>query len=92
MRIFLGVALVLCAYVAIDYRLLVKHHYERQYGVRESAFGALFSFPPYGRLSPAGRKYARRYWLAIAAMCLCLVAAAVLSGGTLLSGVGPGGA
>ncbi|MDH3309861.1 MAG: hypothetical protein OEN49_06585 [Gammaproteobacteria bacterium] len=74
MRALLGALLVVSAYVVIYYRLLVKHFYEKHLGVRESTFGALFSFPPYRVLPEAGKKYARRYWVATAFMVSCVVA------------------
>lgn len=92
MRTFLGVLLVVTGYVVIYYRLLVRHFYEQQYQVKENTFGALFSFPPYGRLDVLGRKYARRYWVAVAALVICLLALAAVSDFTfwklLTGGVG----
>lgn len=79
MRTFLGILLVVTGYVVIYYRLLVRHFYEQQYRVKENTFGALFSFPPYGRLDELGRKYARRYWVAVAALVICLLALAAAS-------------
>ncbi len=64
------------AYVLVYYRLMVKHHYERAHGVREGAFWTLLSFPPYARLPEAGRKYARRYWVALAVLAGCVAALA----------------
>jgi hypothetical protein len=79
MRTFLGVLLVVCGYVVIYYRLMVRHHYEQHHRVKETAFGALFSFPPYGQLPEAGKKYARRYWIAVAVMTGCLLAIAAVT-------------
>ncbi len=79
MRTFLGILLVITGYVVIYYRLLVRHFYEQQYQIKESTFGALFSFPPYGRLDELGRKYARRYWIAVTLLVACLLALAVVS-------------
>jgi hypothetical protein len=74
LRAVLGILLVVNSYVLIYYRLLVKHYYEEQHGVKENTFGALFSFPPYRRLSEPGRKYARRYWVALLLLTLMLLA------------------
>lgn len=79
MRTFLGILLVITGYVVIYYRLLVRHFYEQQYQVKENTFGALFSFPPYGRLDALGKKYARRYWVAVAVLVVCLLALAATS-------------
>ncbi len=79
MRTFLGILLVVTGYVVIYYRLLVRHFYEQQYQLKENTFGALFSFPPYGRLDTLGRKYARRYWIAVAVLVICLLALAAVS-------------
>jgi len=77
LRTVLGILLVLNGYVLIYYRLMVRHFYEEQHGVKESTFGALFSFPPYGQLPEAGKKYARRYWWALILIVVWLVAAAL---------------
>lgn len=79
MRILLSTLLVVSAYVVVYYRLLVRHYYEKHLGVRESTFGALFSFPPYRVLPEAGKKYARRYWGATALMVGCVVVLAVMT-------------
>lgn len=79
MRVFLAIALLLDGYAIVYYRLLVKFYYEKQHGVRESTFGALFSFPPYKALPEKGRKYARRYWVAVGILVLCVTALAYLS-------------
>lgn len=79
MRNALGVILVVSGYVVIYYRLLVRHFYQQQFNVRESTFAAIFSFPPYGRLDELGKKYARRYWVAIAVLVGCLLALAYVS-------------
>lgn len=79
MRALLGALLVVSVYVAIYYRLLVRHYYEKHLGIRESTFGALFSFPPYRVLPEAGKKYARRYWIATAFMVSCVVALSLLT-------------
>ncbi len=79
MRNALGVILVVSGYVVIYYRLLVRHFYQQQFNVRESTFAAIFSFPPYGRLDDLGKKYARRYWVAIAVLVICLLALAYVS-------------
>lgn len=79
MRTLLGIIVVADAYVIVYYRLLVRFYYEQQHGVKEGTFGALFSFPPYGRLDTLGRKYARRYWIAVAVLVICLLALAAVS-------------
>jgi len=76
LRTVLGLFLVVIGYVLIYYRLLVRHFYQEQYGVKESTFGALFSFPPYQRLSELGKKYARRYWVTLALLVIVLLVSA----------------
>jgi hypothetical protein len=78
LRTMLGILLVINGYVLIYYRLLVKHFYEEQIGAKEGTFGALFSFPPYGRLSEPGKKYARRYWMALALLTGILLLSAYI--------------
>ena len=70
---------VVSGYVVIYYRLMVRHFYQQQYQVKESTFAALFSFPPYARLDSLGRKYARRYWMAVIALVVFLLLATYLS-------------
>jgi hypothetical protein len=83
LRATLGILLVINGYVLIYYRLLVKHYYEEQHGVKEGTFGALFSFPPYRRLSVPGRKYARRYWAALILLVFVLLASAFNKEGSI---------
>lgn len=79
MRVLLAVVLLGIGYTVVYYRLLVKFYYEKHHGVRESTFGALFSFPPYRALPEKGRKYARRYWVAVGLLVAALAALAWLS-------------
>lgn len=64
-------------YVLVCYRLLVKHHYQQAHGVSEGIFSVPWCFPPYTRLPVAGRKYARRYWVALGILVGCVIALAV---------------
>ena len=88
LRTALGILLVVNGYVLIYYRLLVKHFYEEQHGVQEGTFGALFSFPPYSRLPELGKKYARRYWMALALLVGMLLVGALVREGTVWSTIG----
>jgi uncharacterized membrane protein HdeD (DUF308 family) len=81
LRTMLGIALVINGYVLIYYRLLVRHFYQEQHGIKESTFGALFSFPPYARLSELGKKYARRYWVTLALLIVILLISAFVKEG-----------
>ncbi len=76
LRTVLGILLVVNGYMLIYYRLLVRHFYQEQQGVKESTFGALFSFPPYQRLPDLGKKYARRYWVTLALLVIVLLVSA----------------
>ena len=76
LRTVLGMLLVVNGYVLVYYRLLVRHYYQEQQGVKESTFGALFSFPPYQRLPASGKKYARRYWVALTLLIIVLLVSA----------------
>jgi hypothetical protein len=91
MRGFLAGVLVVSAYVVIYYRLLVRHYYEKQFGVKESNFGAIFSFPPYRALPDAGKKYARRYWIAVSIMVSCVVTLAVMTDFSVWRHISSGG-
>lgn len=77
LKTLLWVVVLFDVYVLVYYRLLVKHHYEQAHGVREGTFWTLLSFPPYARLPVAGRKYARRYWVALALLVGCAAALAL---------------
>lgn len=88
MRTVLGILLAVNGYVLIYYRLLVRHFYEEQHGVKEGAFGALFSFPPYSRLPESGKKYARRYWMAVALFVSVLLVSAYIKEGPLRPAIG----
>ena len=68
METILGVFLVISTYMLIYYRLMVKHFYEKEYQVKETAFGTIFSFPPHSKLSATGKKYSWRYWGALIVM------------------------
>jgi len=78
-RNVLGVLLVVSGYIVIYYRLLVRHFFQQQHQVKETTFAALFSLPPYSRLDELGKKYARRYWVAVTAMIICLLGLAYIS-------------
>jgi hypothetical protein len=88
LRTVLGVLLVVNGYVLIYYRLLVRHFYQEQFGVKESTFGALFSFPPYQRLSEVGKKYARRYWGALTLLVIVLLVSAFFKDSAVWSAAG----
>lgn len=86
LKTLLWVVVLLDAYVLVYYRLMVKHYYEQAAGVRESTFWTLLSLPPYARLPEAGRKYARRYWVALAVMAGCVGVLALTADFTRLGG------
>lgn len=79
MRTLLAVIVVADVYVIVYYRLLVRFYYEQERGVKEGTFGALFSFPPYGRLPEKGKLYARRYWVAVGVLTACVAVLAVFA-------------
>lgn len=85
MKALFAIALFVNAYAIVYYRLLVKFYYEKQHGTREGNWGALFSFPPYKALPEKGRRYARRYWVAVGILMLCVAALAYLSDFSYLS-------
>ncbi len=75
-KALLGVVVFLDVYVLVHYRLLVKRHYQQAHGVSAGPFSILLCFPPYTRLPVAGRKYARRYWVAPGMLVGCVIALA----------------
>ena len=72
MENLLAVILIIDIYVVIYYRLMVRHHYEKQFNIRETNFAAIFSLPPYSKLSEDGKKFSKRYWYALSVMLLCI--------------------
>jgi hypothetical protein len=72
MKSILGAIMLLNVYIIVYYRLMVRHYYEQAMNAKESTFGALFSLPPYKSLPEKGKKYARKYWLAILLMFCCI--------------------
>lgn len=79
MKALIAVLLLMDVYMLVYYRLLVRFYYEKVADKKESAFGAIFSIPPYKILPERGRKYARRYWGAVSVMFLCVGALYALS-------------
>lgn len=51
---------------------MVKYYYENENNVKESNLGALFSFPPYSKLPERGKHYAKRYWVAMGVLMICI--------------------
>lgn len=64
--------MIFMVYIIIYYRLLVKQDYETLQNKKETAFGAIFTFPPYRLLSEQGKKYAKKYWVALSVMITCV--------------------
>lgn len=79
MRTLLGILVVIDVYIIVYYRLMVRYYYEQAHGVRESTFSALFSFPPYSQLPDKGRRYARRYWVAMAVLLAIIAVLAAMT-------------
>lgn len=77
MDVAIGIVLVLDVYAIVYYRLLVRHFLAADSNIRETTFGALATPPPWGRLSPVARKYAKRYYAAVAVLVAALAAAAL---------------
>jgi len=73
MESLLAVIMIIDVYVIIYYRLLVKHHYETEKNIKETAFAAIFSFPPHAQLSETGKQFSRRYWFALIVMFSCIL-------------------
>jgi hypothetical protein len=72
----LGAVLIAGVYALVYYRLLVRHFLEKDEGCRESQFAALLSPPPFKITSPRARKYAKRYYVALAVLLLCFAVVA----------------
>lgn len=80
MEIALGIGLVVNLYALVYYRLLVRWFLEHDGGVKETVFAALLSPPPWRALSPLGKKYARRYFVALGTMAALMGLVALLVG------------
>ena len=79
MRTVLGMILIVCIYVIVYYRLLLRHYHLKATGLNESTFWSIFSPPPYATLPVDKKKYARRYWYALLALLLCIAGLAATS-------------
>ncbi|MBM3565451.1 MAG: hypothetical protein FJX42_04985 [Alphaproteobacteria bacterium] len=77
METALGILLVASLYLLVYYRLLVRWFLDQDSGVKETVFAALFTPPPWGRLSPLGRKYAKRYFAVLATIAVLFGIAAL---------------
>lgn len=78
-----GIVILVDVYVIVFFRLLVRRDYEKHSGNKESMFDVLLSVPKKDHLSPSGRAFLRKYWIALGIMGLCFayVAATRLIGG-----------
>jgi len=74
MDIVLVVLLLADLYLIVYYRLLVGHWRAKASGKKESGFLVAVSFPSRDGLPDEARKYYRRYWYAVAALVVLLVA------------------
>ena len=74
--IVIGAVLIADVYALVYYRLLVRHFLEQDEGIGETGFFALLAPPPLKIASPLARKYARRYYVALAVLGLCFAAIA----------------
>lgn len=84
----IGAVLIGDVYALVYYRLLVRHFLERDEGVKETQFAALLSPPPFKIASALARKYAKRYYAALAVLAACLAAIAWRSDFRLLAPAG----
>lgn len=72
MDVFLAFALIASMYTLVYFRLMVRHHYEKEHNVKESTFGVLFSLPPHSKLNAIGKKYSRNYWITLAVILVII--------------------
>ena len=72
----IGAVLIADVYALVYYRLLVRHFLEQDEGVKETGFFALLAPPPLAMTSRLARKYAKRYYLALAVLAACFAAIA----------------
>lgn len=73
MRIVAALLLIFSVYLAVYYRLMANFYATQQSGIKKSAFVVLCSFPPYRHLPDKGKKYARRYWISLLILFVCLM-------------------
>ncbi len=58
----LGGLLLICVYVLIYFRLMVRFHHARVNVKKERSLLAVLTVPPYRNLDDKGKAYARRWW------------------------------
>lgn len=73
MRSAFALLLLLCVYFVVYYRLMANFYAQQQSGIKKSAFIVLCSIPAYRHLPDKGKKYARRYWIALLILFICLM-------------------
>ena len=73
MRGAFALLLLLCVYFVVYYRLMANFYAQQQSGIKKSAFIVLCSVPAYRHLPDKGKKYARRYWMALLVLFMSLM-------------------
>ncbi|MSO85577.1 MAG: hypothetical protein EXR04_06460 [Rhodospirillales bacterium] len=84
----IGAVLIADVYALVYYRLLVRHFLEQDDGVKETGFFALLAPPPRTMTSGLARKYAKRYYAALAVLAACFAAIAATTDFRTLTSAG----
>lgn len=78
LRIVFGVILIVALYVIVYYRLMIRYHYEKATGNKETTIGAIFTAPPISKVPKDKRHYVVRYFIAVGVLTAAIIAIALV--------------
>jgi len=73
MDVLIAILLIIDLYAIVFFRLMCSHYYQEVQNRKESAFAAIFSFPPHRQLNAKGKKYSQKYWVAIGVLLIIVI-------------------
>ena len=73
MGVFIAFLVYIYLFAVLFFRLMLSHYYQEVQNRKESAFAAIFSFPPHRQLNAKGKKYSQKYWVAIGVLLIIVI-------------------